>query len=516
MLLICSATKDTYITNKIIDGTIRATDANVGHAGTLDLFKLYNETRYDGSGSQFELSRLLVAFNLLPITVLTSSKIDLNSSNFKATMQFFDIMTGHAVPRNFTISAYPLSQAFDEGVGRDVIAFNDLDSANFITASYTNSSVASWYVTGANHGGLIGSTDIDYISSGNLNDGNGVVSFAKKQTFTDGSEDLAIDVTTLVSATIAGQISDLGFRLAFTGSEETDQKTRFVKRFASRHVANPLLRPRILVEFDDTIQDNHRDFLFDVSGSIFLNTFVRSSPSNLVSGSNLAAVTGLNSLLVKLSKGTFAKTVTGSQHRQGTADAFQTGIYSASFAIASNDSAKFNKTESLAKLIATSGSVDFNVYWKSLDGTFAYHTGSLKISRRQNYSGNFISREPMLNFVNLESDYGLDDTVRFRIFGRDMEHELNLPSKIPYKLPPIIYEQVYYRVIDRVTGVEILPFSQTKNGTRLSTDADGMFFDFKTQALVSGRSYAFEFKIIERDQTHIIKDKYHTFVIRSA
>ena len=37
------ATKDTYITNKIIKNDFRATDANVGEAATLDLFKLYNE-----------------------------------------------------------------------------------------------------------------------------------------------------------------------------------------------------------------------------------------------------------------------------------------------------------------------------------------------------------------------------------------------------------------------------------------------------------------------------------------
>ena len=43
MYRILSASKDTYITNKIINSKFRATDANVGQAGTLDLFKLYAE-----------------------------------------------------------------------------------------------------------------------------------------------------------------------------------------------------------------------------------------------------------------------------------------------------------------------------------------------------------------------------------------------------------------------------------------------------------------------------------------
>ena len=40
---ILSASKDAYITNKVINNQFRATDANVGQAGTLDLFKLFEE-----------------------------------------------------------------------------------------------------------------------------------------------------------------------------------------------------------------------------------------------------------------------------------------------------------------------------------------------------------------------------------------------------------------------------------------------------------------------------------------
>jgi hypothetical protein len=56
MYRILSASKDTYITNKIINGSFRATDANVGQAGTLDLFKLYNENSLTGSTEQIELT----------------------------------------------------------------------------------------------------------------------------------------------------------------------------------------------------------------------------------------------------------------------------------------------------------------------------------------------------------------------------------------------------------------------------------------------------------------------------
>ena len=65
--------KDTYITNRIIRNSFRATDANVGAAGTLDLFKLAGESTI-GSGSTpfvsgtndpIELTRLLLKLTVM-------------------------------------------------------------------------------------------------------------------------------------------------------------------------------------------------------------------------------------------------------------------------------------------------------------------------------------------------------------------------------------------------------------------------------------------------------------------
>ena len=48
MYLIFSASADNYITNKVISPALSASDANVGQASTLDLFKLYDETTWTG------------------------------------------------------------------------------------------------------------------------------------------------------------------------------------------------------------------------------------------------------------------------------------------------------------------------------------------------------------------------------------------------------------------------------------------------------------------------------------
>ena len=74
MYRILSASKDTYITNKIINNTFRATDSNVGQAGTLDLFKLYNENTLTGSSEQTELTRLLLQFDLGKVSQMQGSR----------------------------------------------------------------------------------------------------------------------------------------------------------------------------------------------------------------------------------------------------------------------------------------------------------------------------------------------------------------------------------------------------------------------------------------------------------
>ena len=66
MILQLTASADTYITNKIINNSFSASDANVGRAGTIDLFKLYNESSLTGASGEpystekIELSRGLI------------------------------------------------------------------------------------------------------------------------------------------------------------------------------------------------------------------------------------------------------------------------------------------------------------------------------------------------------------------------------------------------------------------------------------------------------------------------
>ena len=154
MFRILSASKDSYITNKIIGNSFRATDANVGQAASIDLFKLYAEAVSGSDSSPIELSRGLVKFNLNPLRALTSSILDIGHPSFKCTLKMFDVYGGQTCPSNFKLIVYPLSRSFDEGMGRNIVSFSDLDSCNFITASISGNSAIPWTYSGANKLGI--------------------------------------------------------------------------------------------------------------------------------------------------------------------------------------------------------------------------------------------------------------------------------------------------------------------------------------------------------------------------
>ena len=503
MYRILKATKDTYVTNRIINNKFRATDANVGQAGTLDLFKLYDESTLTGTSTPIELSRLLIKFNFNPLKELTASLLDISHSSFKATLKLYDVYGGQPTPSNFNIILHPLSQSFDEGIGRDVFNFADVDSCNYITASVSNSTATTWFVSGAEKQGLLGSEQIDIISSGNLLDGSGVVDLWKTQLFAKGDEDLSIDITNIVSATLKNIIPNHGFRLAFSGTNETDNKSRFVKRFATRHSTNTRITPRIIIQYNDSLHDNSENFVFDVSGSLFLNNFHRGQPANILTGSKAIGLSGSSCLKVRLKSGSFSQTFTGSQHQIG--NNFITGVYSASFAISSYNSI-------LMPEIINSSSVKFDVFWGDNDSntivnssSYGYHTSSITINSAQRTSFGNAARVINLFITNLQSAYASNQVIRLQAFARDVNKTVKF-SKLPRESRSVIFDKIHYRVLDAYSGDIIIPFDTDKNSTLLSTNTDRMYFDLYMTDFDIGKVYQIDFKVIDYDTTQIFED----------
>lgn len=495
MYLVLSASKDTYITNKIIGSSFRATDSNFGQAGTLDLFKLYDENIIAGETNPIELSRILIKFDYKPLNDLMTSKLDINSNSFKCNLVLSDVYGGQPTPTNFKIAVFPLSRSFDEGVGRDVVGLRDIDVCNFLTASVSTGNVEKWYVTGANALGLLGSNNIDIISSGNLNDGNGIVDLWADQTFSSGEEDLNVDITKIVSGTLAGLIPDCGFRISFSGSMETDQFTRFVKRFTSRNATNVGKRPKIVVTYNDLVRDNHENFFFNEQGKLFLSNNIRGIPRNILSGTSLTEIKGENCMKLLLSTGSFTKQFNVSQFKYGSN--YVTGVYYADAILNSyENSTVYNH------LIGTS-SVSFKEIWGSNDGTVGFLTGTLTAHRPDTLQFDVDLERITVSMTNMRAAYEQNEQYRFRIFIEDITRQF-ISQKLPIENKGIFVEEIFYQVRDTDLNEILIPFHNP--GTAVSNDTTSHYFDFNMISLPRGRTYTFDFKINRQGSELVFRD----------
>ena len=186
MYLVFTASKDTYITNKIISTTARATDANVGAATTIDLFKLYDETTLAGTTNAIELSRALIKFNLAAISSSLEGKVDFSDSSFSAKLKLHDVQGNQVAPADFNLMLMPLSQSFDEGRGKDISTLTFLDRTNYVTASFSDNTDTLWNTAGAFASGTLNASDIDVIEDASI--GGSSTYLVQSQHFDIGNE----------------------------------------------------------------------------------------------------------------------------------------------------------------------------------------------------------------------------------------------------------------------------------------------------------------------------------------
>lgn len=525
MYRILSASKDGYIQNKIISGE-RCTTSNVGQAATSDLFKLYDQTTLLSSSTVLsgviELSRLLIKFDYDTLQQITGSFLNTNDTTFKAYLSLKDVYGGQTTPSNFTITLMPLSKSWDEGRGSDVISYRDLDTTNFLSAS----SITPWQISGAMEGsvsGILGDTLLDVYVSGNL--GSGTVPLTVSQTFARGDEDLLMDVTTLVSAAMraTSPIQNNGWRLSFSAVEETDSNTYFVKRFGTKQAQSTALRPQLIIKYNDQIQDDSGNAMFNTSGSqnIFTYNRVDGVAQNFISGST--EITGNNCVILNLYAGKYitytanswstshsasidhltrswymiTQSFTGSQVSIG--GILEPGIYSASV----NMNTTANTT--LKNFLTSSKSQEFRYEWLStvdavgIEGvsgsSYAYSplaSGKATWKLPQGSVSNFDEENWVVNVTNLKQLYKSTERARLRLFILDYNTE-QAASRIPLKPKSMIFDNIMWQIRKAYTNEIIIPFDDP--ATLCSYDGEGMYFNLWISDLPAGEVYELSFMI---------------------
>ena len=229
------SSKDNTITNAFkSDLTNRGIQANMGASDILEIFSIYGAA----SENSLENSRIIIEFPIQEIKdAATAGIIPANSNDRKFKLKLFNAEHSTTTPENFSVSVHPLQKSWNEGTGLDMEQYTDLESSNWISASFND----PWASPGGDF-----DTSVDHSLS-----------------FDSGLENLNVDVSDTIEEWLqwlddnATGRRPYGFMIKLSDSNEDGSllKSYYTKRFFAKNTQFFFKRPVLEVQFDDSTQD---------------------------------------------------------------------------------------------------------------------------------------------------------------------------------------------------------------------------------------------------------------------
>tara|TARA_R100000008_G_scaffold18340_3_gene9218 strand:- start:7032 stop:9350 length:2319 start_codon:yes stop_codon:yes gene_type:complete len=371
-------------------------------------------------------------------------------------------------------------------------------SADIITTSYPNAcsfadKAKCWDETG-------GSVD-----TGSLNK-----SFFT-QSFTDGTEDLEVDITFLVeewaqNTTGSNGRYNNGVAVFFSGSAEDggNKNSYYTKRFFGRESEFFFKRPVIEARWDSAKKDTSSRFYLSSSllstdnlNKLYLYNIVKGQAKgipDLATVGDKIMVTCYQKLggpPITLPIG--GGVVAANQHNV-TGQHYETGIYTASFAFTSSDVSSFYA-------VWHTGSV-------AHEGT-QFHTSSLITVKKYDASDYNPNPTYVTSITNLKSTYSIVETARFRMYVREKDWNPTIYTKAKTEPETNIIDSAYYKVVRITDEYVVLPYDTgSASGTMMSYDSQGNYFDLEMGMFEPDYAYGFKFllkingQFVEQEEIH--------------
>ena len=353
-----------------------------------------------------------------------------------------------------------------------------------------------------------------------------------EQQFSLGTEDLSVDVTTLVEQWLTGgslgNKDNHGFLIKLSSSYEASSSSNpngavfsyYTKKFFARDSEFFFERPKLEARWDSTLKDQRGSFFYSSSlapakdnlNTIFLYNYVRGRLANIPS-------IGTDSIRVSIFSGSSDNTKPSGTPLQMSEDAthvaannllvatgshVSTGIYKCSFS--------FTGSSTLETIydVWFSGS---NSISNASDATLQFHTGTIEpqtlAASNINPNGKYVVSMP-----NLKQAYSSHETERFRLYVRNKNWSPNIFTKTQATPQTLIIESASYQVTRVVDQKVVIPYgtgSNDNNYSMLSYDISGNYFDLDLSMLESGYTYAFQYSFYEdsvssyRQQPYLFK-----------
>jgi hypothetical protein len=181
------ADSDTTITNAYkANLTSTGVSGNMGLSDILEIFKIFGQA---SSGSS-ELSRILVKFPVDQIVSDRNANLIASSGSVEWYLKLYNARHSQTLPKDYTLTVSAVSRSWDEGYGLDMEEYSDIGYANWISAaSSSNSGITNWTTSGG-----------DYHTTP-----------TSSQYFSNGTEDLIINVSNIVEQWINNTKQNYGF-----------------------------------------------------------------------------------------------------------------------------------------------------------------------------------------------------------------------------------------------------------------------------------------------------------------
>jgi hypothetical protein len=464
------ASKDATITNAFMANLkTRGVKANMGESDTLEVFSLYGQV---DTGS-IENTRILVDF---PVSKISEDRALLSipkSGSVQFILKLSNAEHSYTTPRKFNLSVFPLSSSWEEGSGVDMEDYSDFDSVNWLSASTTS----SWVNEGS-----------DYIETIQLS-----------QYFDRGTEDLEMDITSIVEQWLTGTLPTNGFLVKLPDSLENEERSYFTKKFFARGSQYFFKRPWIEARFDESIRDD-RNYFFKSSSlapaadninRLYMYNRHRGLLSDI--GGNLTS-----SLYCSIYSGTLGPSglpiPLDNNGGLGFIEAtrIRKGIYEAQVAV------------------NTDAQILFDV-WHNGDNIY-YYTGSafdLKSGDGDNES-DFQMTDYSINITNLKTVYSNNEQARFNLYIRDKNWDPTIFTVAKANPENFTIHKAYYKIFRIIDNLTIIPYGDENiEFTRLSYDDTGNYFDLDMSLFEPGYTYGIKIKIkefgMETEQREVFK-----------
>ena len=450
------ADADTTITNAFkANLSTRGVSGNMGLSDILEVFSIFGQA----SSASSELSRVLVKFPVADIITDRAAGVIPASGSVSWYLNLYNAKHSQTVPRNFTLTVSAVSSSWNEGTGLDMEEYSDIGTANWVNAaSSSNSGISAWVSQGG-----------DYHVSPKFN-----------QSFDDGTEDLSVNVSSLVEQWIAATKSNYGFGITLSSSLETAFQSYYTKKFFARGSEFFFKRPTLQAKWNSVKRDNRGYFIASSSlasaadnlNTIYLYNVVRGQLKNIPS-------IGTGPIYVRI----FDDAVSGSviaatPNNPVTGGWYSTGIYTASFALNTTASEVFDR-------------------WFSSGLTTCFHTGSITINTldAQDYN---VTNNYVVSLMNGKPYYDSQEQARFRFFIRSKDWNPTIYTVATSEVPTQIIESASYKIVRMSDNLDVVQYDTSSLlSTGLSYDISGNYFDLDMSNLEPDYMYGIKLKFYD-------------------